>query len=70
MAKTVIKLIAIKYSMENKQLAWLTSWLTPWIPPANRRFKEILILFMLMDPLEFRVAWLSAQIRSLFSVKI
>ena len=50
-------------------VAWIASWLTPTVPIC-RRYREILINILIENPLEFRIALLTHQIRRMFSYKV
>lgn len=49
-------------------MGWVP-WLASWWPvkcPLNRKQREFIITILVENPLEFRVAFLRHQIRSLF----
>jgi hypothetical protein len=43
-------------------------WLASWVPvgPLNRKAREVILTILYKNPLEFRVAILSYQIRKMF----
>lgn len=45
----------------------IVSWLTPFVTPVGQKAREVILYLLINQPLEFRVALLSWQIRSLFA---
>lgn len=49
-------------------IPWLGSW---WpVPPLDRKTRQFLIALMMYQPLEFRIALLSYQIKRMFHVEV
>ena len=44
---------------------WISSWLTPFITPLDRRGREALLRILFSNSLEFRVALLVHQLRTM-----
>jgi hypothetical protein len=45
-------------------IPWIASWFP--VPPFDRRSREIIITILMKNPIEFRIAFLTYQIRKLF----
>jgi len=43
-------------------LPWILSWTTPWIP-INRLAKQVLLIILIENPIEFQVAYLAHSVK-------